>query len=111
MSTKVTYYLAWAFVTLINPLKTLTHVAVTSAAIWLVMKYVVEFEVGYVPLAGVIYIFGILSRSAAYDFKVNPVMVYLYKRINGRDYIYAADIQLFRKDIDIHSALEKKIRK
>lgn len=87
------------------------HCTVTAGVIWLVLKYLVNFEVGYVTLIGLTYIFGLLSRTAAYDFRVPPIPVYAYKQINGRHYIYAANTQEFRKDVDIHSALEKKIRK
>lgn len=105
--TTANFFLSFAY----DLAKTILHDILVTLMVWLVLTYVVQFPVGYVPLLGLIYIFGVLARTASHHFKVDPILVYAYKKINGRDYIYAANAEIFRKDVDIHSALEKKIRK
>lgn len=111
MKAKVLKFLVSFLVALNNMFWTIAHDAMTAACVWLVMKYVVEFEINYVPLVGLVYIFGILTRSAATHFKVPPIPVYGYKQFNGHHYIYAASTHEFKKDLHIQAALEEKIRK
>ena len=90
--------------------KTVIHDCLVTLMVWLVLEHVVGFPVSYVPLLGLIYIFGILARTASHHFKVDPILVYTYKKINGKDYIYAANAEIFCKDVNLHEAMKSKCK-
>jgi len=92
---------------LINFAQTIALSATYAFIYWLVLDHVVGVKFDYLPVLGVTYIYGVAARTIAHHFVAKPTLVYQYQKIGGKDYVFAADINTFRYDVQLARALQK----
>ena len=97
---------------LFNFAQTIALDATLSLIYWLVLTYIVDFPfLSYQQVFGLTYICGVGLRHAAPWFKSDgSPLVYQYKKVNGKDYLFASKVSVFTHDVDLHEAMKKGVR-
>jgi len=83
--------------------------AMVAAPIWLIWNYIpIGPKVEYLQVFGVFYVVGVLVRSHTHHLKpMTPALVYRIETLNGRQYMFAVDPEMFKRDASIHNTILK----